>query len=179
MRERPDVVGNTAGSLDFADTGLHRRVERFLFQEARLLDKWRFAEWLQLFHPDGRYWVPQEWKQTDPANHMSLYWEDVPLLKMRIDRLLHHRTASQMPRSRTAHQITNLLIEPPDAEAADLAAVASFTMAEYRRGETRWFAGHTRHELVADGATFLILLKRIDLLDCDSDSGHLRFSVPF
>jgi len=179
MRERPDVPGDVAREVDFSDAELHRRVERFLFHEARLLDEWRFEEWLQLFHPDGRYWVPQQWKQNDPVNHMSLYWEDVPLLRMRIDRLLHARTTSQMPRSRTAHQITNLLVEPSDAESADLVAVASFTMAEYRRGETRWFTGHTRHELIAEGENFLIRLKRIDLLDCDSGSGHLRFSVPF
>jgi benzoate/toluate 1,2-dioxygenase beta subunit len=103
-----------------------------------------------------------------------------------MERLQHDRTTSQLPRSRTTHQITNVLVGPAgrgaDAdtgEGADVAATATFSMAEYRRGETRWFAGHTRHELVADGDSFLIRLKRVDLLDCDSDAGHLRFSVPF
>ncbi len=171
-----------AGTLDHSDPDLTRRVEQFLFREARLLDTWQFDAWLDLFHPDARYWVPRAWQQDDPVNHMSLYWEDMPLLKMRMERLKHDRTASQMPRSRTAHQITNVLVEPADrgtGEGADVAATATFTMAEYRRGETRWFAGHTRHELVADGDSFLIRLKRVDLLDCDSDAGHLRFSVPF
>ncbi len=165
-------------TADLADPNLAQRVERFLFQEARLLDTWQFDAWLALFHPKGRYWVPQAWQQDDAVNHMSLYWEDVPLLKMRLERLQHERTASQMPRSRTAHQITNVLIDAP-GDGADVAATASFAMAEYRRGETRWFAGHCRHELAADGDSFLIKLKRIDLLDCDSDAGHLRFSVPF
>ena len=159
------------------DPDLPRRVERFLFHEARLLDTWDFDAWLALFHADGRYWVPRAWQQDDPVNHISLYWEDVPLLKMRMDRLQHDRTTSQLPRSRTAHQITNVLLAEP--EEGDVAAVATFAMAEYRREETRWFAGHTRHELVADGDGFLIKLKRVDLLDCDSEAGHLRFSVPF
>jgi benzoate/toluate 1,2-dioxygenase beta subunit len=162
-----------------ADPGLQRRVEQFLFLEARLLDTWDFDAWLALFHADGRYWVPRAWQQADPVNHISLYWEDVPLLKMRMDRLQSDRTTSQLPRSRTAHQVTNVLLAEPEDENADIAATASFAMAEYRRGETRWFAGHTRHELVADGDSFLIRLKRVDLLDCDSDAGHLRFSVPF
>ena len=35
-----------------------REVEQFLYREARLLDSYRFAEWLELFCEDVRYWMP-------------------------------------------------------------------------------------------------------------------------
>lgn len=175
----PDSAPDSAGSADLDSPELLRRAERFVTREARLLDDWRLDEWLALFHPAGRYWVPMAWGQTDPVNHISLYWEDVPLLKMRIERLQHEQTASQLPRSRTCHQMTNVTLEPPGTEGADLRAVAAFTMAEYRRDEMRWFAGFTRYDLVDEGDDFRIRLKRVDLLNCDSDAGHLRFSVPF
>ena len=33
-------------------------IERFLIDEAALLDEWRLEEWLALFAEDGRYLVP-------------------------------------------------------------------------------------------------------------------------
>ena len=33
-------------------------IERFLVDEAALLDEWRLEEWLALFAEDGRYLVP-------------------------------------------------------------------------------------------------------------------------
>jgi len=34
-----------------------REVEQFLYREARLLDKRRFREWLELLTEDVRYWM--------------------------------------------------------------------------------------------------------------------------
>lgn len=167
--------------MDLADPSLHHRVQQFVSLEARLLDEWRFEDWLALFHPEGRYWVPMSWDQPDPVNHISLYWEDLKLLRLRMERLQHEATASQLPRSRTSHQITNLMLDPAEVDGADLSARAAFAMTEYRRQESRRFAGVVRYALAADegDAGFLMLQKRVDLLDCDSDAGHLRFTVPF
>ena len=37
---------------------LLRKVERFLFDEAELLDTWKLKEWEALFTDDGRYNIP-------------------------------------------------------------------------------------------------------------------------
>ena len=39
----------------------------FVYREARLLDEMRYDEWLALFTEDGYYWMPAEWRQTDPV----------------------------------------------------------------------------------------------------------------
>lgn len=175
--------------MDISDTRLHYQVEQFISHEGRLLDEWRLEEWLSLFHPEGRYWVPMAYDQEDAVNHISLYWEDVPLLKMRIDRLQHDGTTSQFPRSRTCHQMSNVVLGPATAPDFDLCASATYTMAEYRREEMHWFAGFVRYDLVKDESpevgtvfaetAFRIRQKKVELLNCDSDAGHLRFSVPF
>ena len=40
------------------DRDLQLEVERFLYDEAALLDERRFWEWLELFTDDVRYWMP-------------------------------------------------------------------------------------------------------------------------
>lgn len=37
---------------------LEAEVARFFSVEAELLDERRFEEWLELLHPDIRYWMP-------------------------------------------------------------------------------------------------------------------------
>ena len=153
------------------------RVQSFLFQEGRLLDDRRFDDWLKLFEPDGHYWVPMAWGQPDPDDHVSLIYEGTDLLALRITRLVHKRTTSQFPPSRTLHQLGNVEIESWATDA--VVARSALTYVEYRRNEQRMFAGVVRHTLVPKGNSFGIKLKRIDLLNCDADVGHLRLSVPF
>ena len=166
------------GAMPADDPILLRTVERFLTHEARLIDDRRFEDWLALFDPEGRYWVPMAWQQESATEHVSIIYEDVGLLKMRVTRLLDPRTASQQPPSRTCHQVTNTEIEQVGPNDGDLRARSSFTMVEYRRDDQRLFAGFVRHHLRRTGDGLRILLKRVDLLNCDCDGGHLRMGPP-
>jgi hypothetical protein len=49
-------------------------------------------------------------------------------------------------------------------------------MAEWRAGETRWFAGRVLHRLQRDARGLRIVLKRVDLID--SESPHRALAVP-
>lgn len=162
-----------------AEAGLLHRVERFVTHEARLLDDRRFEEWLTLFTADARYWVPMAWGQESATEHVSLVNEDLTLLTMRIRRLQDPRTASQQPPSRTSHQVTNTELENIAADGGSIRARSAFSILEYRRDEQRIFGGFVTHDLVADGDAFRMRGKRVDLLNCDSDHGHLRFGAPF
>ena len=66
----------------------------FIYEEVRMLDEGRYTEWLALWLPDGHYWMPLEYKQTDPINQTSLMYEDMFMLKLRIERLNGARTFS-------------------------------------------------------------------------------------
>lgn len=152
-------------------------VQGFLFREAQLLDERRLREWLDLFTPDAEYWVPYAWGQNSPRDHVSLYWETVPLLRMRIERLEHESTASQLPASRVNHHLSNLMVD--GNPAGPIHARAYLLYVEYRRDEQRTFSGRCTWQLQPHGESFLIAHKRVDLLNADQDSGHLRFSMPF
>jgi benzoate/toluate 1,2-dioxygenase beta subunit len=155
---------------------LWHRVQAFLFHEARLLDERRFGEWLELYAPDAEYWVPYAWEQKDPKEHVSLFYETVTLLRMRIDRLENELSPLDSPQARVNHYLSNVTVE---SAADELTARAYLLFCEYRRDEQRWFAGRSSWRLRRQGEDFRIAAKRVDLLNADQDSGHLRFAVPF
>src|SRR5918994_522697 len=155
-----------------ADVELWHRVQAFLFHEARLLDERRFGEWLELYAPDAEYWVPYAWEQKSPKDHVSLFYETVTLLRMRIDRLQNELSPLDTPQARINHFLSNVTVEEA---GGGLVARAYLLFCEYRREEQRWFAGRSTWTLRPEGRTFRIAAKRVDLLNADQDSGHLRF----
>jgi benzoate/toluate 1,2-dioxygenase beta subunit len=142
--------------------------ERFLILEASLLDTRRFREWMGLFAEDGTYWVPTLPDQEDPFGQASLFYDDRDLMKTRIDRLEHPRIHVQTPPSRTAHLVGNAIVEEADEAKGEYLVGSTFIMVEYRDDQQRVFAGRQRHRLRRDGASFLIVQKRVDLINCDS-----------
>jgi 3-phenylpropionate/cinnamic acid dioxygenase small subunit len=156
---------------------LWHRVQQFLFLEARLLDERRFGEWLALYAPDAEYWVPYAWQQASPRDHVSLFYETVTLLRMRVDRLEAELAPLDSPQARVNHHLDNVMVE--QAPGGDLTARAYLLFVEYRRDEQRWFAGRSTWTLQAAAQGFRISSKRVDLLNADQDRGHLRFAIPF
>ena len=160
-----------------ADFELWHRVQEFLFHEARLLDERRLQDWLALYAPEAEYWVPHAWMQESPKDHVSLFYETVPLLRMRVDRLEGELSPLDSPQARVNHYLSNITVE--DGAGGELFARAYLLFTEYRREEQRWFAGRATWRLMPEGASFRIASKRVDLLNADQDSGHLRFALPF
>ena len=158
-----------------ADVELWHRVQAFLFHEARLLDERRLGEWLALYAPDAEYWVPYAWQQASPKEHVSLFYETVTLLRMRVERLQNELSPLDAPQARVNHFLSNVTVE----DGPELTARAYLLFCEYRRDEQRWFAGRCTWRLRAEGKSFRIASKRVDLLNADQDSGHLRFAIPF
>jgi len=141
---------------------------RFVVREARLLDEKRFDEWLTLFAEDGYYWVPLAHGQTDPVLHTSLAYEDRLLLELRVERLKSPRAFSQQPPSRCHH-----LLQAPEVESADAAANVyvtrtQFIYTEAQRDTVQQYAGTVFHTLREVEGTLKIVLKRVDLLNCDA-----------
>lgn len=141
--------------------------ELFLIHEARLLDERRFEQWMGLFTDDGTYWVPAVPNQSSPFNQASLFYDDRELMKTRIDRLGHPMIHIQTPPSRTAHMIGNVVVEAADATAGTFTIGSTLMMVEYRDEQQRVFAGRQTHQLKRDGASFRIVQKKVDLINCD------------
>ena len=56
------------------DSNLLAQAQDLLHHEAWLLDKQRFAHWLELYTKDATYWVPLEQDQADPFETSSIAW---------------------------------------------------------------------------------------------------------
>lgn len=152
-----------------------RAVEQFLFHEARLLDERRFQQWLALWADDGRYWVPRFHGQANPFEQVSLFWEDRMLREVRVKRLENPRNWSQQPPTQSARTLGNVMIDGLDA-AGHLIVRSSFQMTESRLGE-RQLAGALVHKLAATDTGWQIMLKRVDLVNCDAVFGNLEVFI--
>lgn len=162
--------------MSVAAADLKAEAEAFLIEEGRLLDAGRFDDWLALFAEDGFYWVPAVPGQADPLNHLSIFYEDKSVLAMRIRRLSHPRAYSALPAPRTAHIVGNVTAGRPADADVDCECRSTLMVAENRGGDRRLWAGQQMHRLRRTEAGLRIVLKRVDLIDCDAAHGIL--SVP-
>jgi len=113
---------------------LTREVERFVYREARLLDERRFNEWLELFTEDARYWMPVRMDKSSKApgefsaeGELAFFDETKETLRMRVKKLETGMAWAEEPPSRTRHLITNVEIDPGDAES-ELKALSNFML---------------------------------------------------
>lgn len=150
---------------------MKNELEAFVLREARLLDERRFAEWLALFADDGVYWAPTRPGQASPHEAVSLFYESRALLSIRVERLLRPDMHAASPPPRTLHQVSGVEVAGEDEVRSAL------VVAEWRAGETRWFAGRVLHRLRREPAGLRIVLKRVDLID--SEAPHRALVVPF
>jgi 3-phenylpropionate/cinnamic acid dioxygenase small subunit len=77
---------------------------------------------------------------------------------------------AQTPASRTVHHVSGI-------EVSGLEAHSALVVAEWRLGETRWFAGRVTHKFRKETGGLRIVLKRVDLID--SEAPQRAITVPF
>lgn len=139
------------------------KVEAFLFKEARLLDTGDFAAWLELYAPEGVYWMPSQPGQTDPLNVASIIYEDYPILSIRVQRLFEARALVLTPMPSTTHMLSNIEVE--EGDDGIVRANCTFLCIQYQSSEQKTFAGRQSFELEPVGDSYRILLKRVDLVN--------------
>lgn len=146
----------------------------FLYHEVRLLDEGRFHEWLALWHVDGRYWMPLDYQQQDPDLVTSLLYEDLFMLRLRVERLSGDRTFSQKPKSRCSHVIQRPFVDTFDIKNGLFVTNTSMHYVETRQDDQFLLALTARHELIQTESGLKIKLKRVDLLNCDAAFGNIQ-----
>lgn len=95
-------------------------IERFLFEEAALLDRHEYRQWLALFTEDLVYQMPvttnyheQAVGAPPPTGPQAYYFfDDRATLAQRIKRLETGKGWAEMPPSRTRHMISNVMLTP-------------------------------------------------------------------
>jgi benzoate/toluate 1,2-dioxygenase subunit beta len=142
-----------------------REVEQLLYRQADLLDRRQWADFIELFTPDGVYWMPADPEQTTGDGVPSIFYEDRDLMRVRMKRVTHPHAWSQAPDWGTNHVVSNVMIEREDARTGEVVARSRFHMMEFRRDATRHFAGSYVHHLRHDGKGWRIRLQRVDMVN--------------
>lgn len=152
--------------LESADPGLRDSCRRFLEREARLLEELRLEDWLALCAPECLYWVPATPDGGDPRREVAIAFDDRRRLEDRIYRLRLAHAWSQRPPSRTVRVVSNVTVY--GTEQDDVLMVRSnFMISEFWAEETRLWSGWCGHRLRQKEDGWEILVKQVNLIDCD------------
>jgi 3-phenylpropionate/cinnamic acid dioxygenase small subunit len=120
------MTTRSASHTTIEDHLLRLEVEDFLWNEADILDDFRYEEWLDLLTDDMTYWMPI--RRNVPSREMeneylgegpvlSWYQDDKPTLEKRVSQIRTHVHWADEPFSRISHIISNIRIlgwEGPD-----------------------------------------------------------------
>jgi 3-phenylpropionate/cinnamic acid dioxygenase small subunit len=157
--------------LDRVD--LQQQVERFLYQEALLLDERKLTEWLDLLAEDIHYWMPirrnikfGDWdlEFSDPENEISYFDEGKDILEGRVRQINTGVHWAEEPVSRFDHLITNILIL--DVNGDEVKVNSKFVVYQNRlQDEVNIFAGRRYDTLRRDPAMIFKVAKRKIVLD--------------
>jgi len=150
-----------------ADPALLESCRALLHLEARLLDEGRFEDWLALFADECLFWVPGS-PGGDPQREIAVAFDDRRQLEGRIYRLRTGYAWSQQPPSRTSRMVASVEAFRGESDAVCMLR-SSFLITELRGGEARTFAGWNAHRLARTGGGWKILVKQINLVDCDQN----------
>ena len=146
----------------------------FIYDEARMLDEGRYDAWLALWLSDGHYWMPLDYKQSDPHLVTSLLYEDMFMLKLRVERLNGARTFSQKPKSRCHHVIQRPFVDLLDNEAGLYRTNTSMHYVETRLDDQFLLALTATHDLRRVDGALRIANKRVNLLNSDAAFGNIQ-----
>lgn len=162
-------------STQTPNDALLRRVEQFIYREARLQDEHRYADWEALWTDDAIYWVPANGDDIDPEQQMSIIYDNRSRIGVRVRQLLTGRRYTQEPRSRLRHLITN--VEVVDCDASAIRAACNVMVFESNlRGETIW-AARTAYELRETDGTLKMAAKKVELVNNDKPLHTLSFLI--
>ncbi len=142
-------------------------VEQFLYQQSELLDTRQWQKWIDLFAPDGIYWMPPDASYKTWDGQPAIFAEDKNLMEVRMRRVLHPDAWSQRPLWGTNHVVSNISIQKIHKNG-NLDVKSRFHMMELRRDDVRHFAGSYTHQLKKTKSGFKIKLQRVDMTNAQA-----------
>jgi benzoate/toluate 1,2-dioxygenase beta subunit len=167
-----NFTGWQTDDAEITDPALRDSCRRLLEKEARLLDQDRLDDWLALYAPECLYWVPATPHGGDPRREIAVCFDDRRRLEDRIFRLDNDFAWSQQPRSRTARLISNTTVYSTGV-AAEFMVRSTFFTSEFQAGDNRTYTGWYGHRIREQGDGWEILVKQVNLIDCDQNLRNL------
>lgn len=138
---------------------------RFLWQEADMLDRLDYRNWLKLWTVDGLYIVPIERDATDHANVLNIAYDDDVMRAARVKRLKSGFSMASTPPARTVRTISRFVVTEDHADL--LALRAAMMIVEYKYERTRMIVGDVDYRLVRVADGIRMASKIVRLLNSD------------
>ena len=163
--------------MNAAAVGASRdELEDFLYAEAALLDAWQLDQWLALFVPGARYFIPPAGAEddADPATTLFYVADDYHRLGERVKRLAKRTAHAEFPHSRCRRMVSNVRVLGGDA--ARFQVTSNFVTWRSKLGVTDTFFGHHRYELTRVDGELRILCKTT-FLDQDDIRDQGKVSI--
>lgn len=148
------------------DVGARDEFRRLIEREARLLDQFRYDDWLAMYLPECVYWAPSTPNAGDPRREIAVMFDDRRRLEDRIYRIRTGFAWSQAPQSRTVRLVTNVEVFATATSNVRMLR-SNFLISEFWDKETRMLTGWAGHRVVRSGDGWKIAAKQINLLECD------------
>jgi benzoate/toluate 1,2-dioxygenase beta subunit len=153
--------------VEISGEALVRKLTERLFEQAELLDNYRWRDYIELFAKAGRYWMPSYAEQSSWTGEPSIFSEDRDLMTVRQKRLEHPRAWSMAAAWGTSHIVSNIRLVTPALDDGSIRTTARFHVTERRRDDFRSFAGKYTHDWIWEDGEYRIALQRVDLLGPD------------
>ena len=142
-------------------------IEQFLYRQSELLDSKKWQAWIDLFAPEGIYWMPPDATYKTWEGQPAIFAEDKNLMTVRMNRVLHPDAWSQRPLWETNHVVSNVAIQKK-GKNGDIEVRSRFHMMELRRDDVRHFAGSYLHKLKKTKKGYAIQLQRVDMTNAQA-----------
>jgi len=163
------IEENTQVGVELLADALRQfQVERFLTNEAALLDAHRYAEWVQLFSEDTHYFMPirrtrlrkQVSQEFTKPGEMAFFDDNKDILLARVAKLATGSAWAEDPPSRTRHIVTNVRVVEDDGNELEVHSNFILYRTRLKSEETTWIGSRQdllrRHE-----GSFLIARRHI------------------
>jgi p-cumate 2,3-dioxygenase beta subunit len=152
-----------------------QEVERFLYDEAALLDEHRFEEWLALAVDDFTYEVPAIDRPDVPdGTAIKMVGDNLFRTKMRLRHLGAGYVLGESPPSRTRRMITNVRLLA--AGVGTVQVTDNFLVNRFRHERMESYVGYHMHELVVV-ENALRMRKRLAVLDLEAIRPHGKLTI--
>jgi len=157
-----------------------RKIEKFLYREALLLDQSRVDEWLKLFADDAVYLAPiietldhRVTSDIFEEGRFCIFEEDKNVLTKRAQRLKTNYAHAEQPRSRVRRLITNILVTSD--QNGEVEVHSNFLVFQSRRESTDVFLwGIDATPCLSQAKVFSLNAEKLSLL-----IGYCLAAYPF
>ncbi len=161
---------------------LQHQISQFLYREAKLLDDWKFRDWLEVFAEDISYTLrttpnaqTRDRRRSVEPPTTWVFNDNKHLLERRVARLETGMAWAEEPPSRTTHMVSNVIIEPTEVDGEYEVYVTYLLNRTQKEKDVTIYCGkrHDKLRKVEGGLGFQIFNRKITLDQVTYNSHNL------